>query len=133
MRSVFLIFEESKKKKIIEFLNNYCDNSDSSEKQWIVSVHDDACLYIYFNSCDDFMPFPKDFDNKVVLLQIDISGRHDGTKKVTELIHKLFSVEPGYACDDYSEHFWTDKEIQDGILVEGHVFFDFKGWYKESN
>ncbi|WP_223596684.1 DUF3888 domain-containing protein [Neobacillus bataviensis] len=147
MRSVILIFEDDKQDAIIRFFDSYCNESfgEWPEKQWNVLVNDDACLYInpIFEYEDDFIPFIEDIededslkilkeiDNNVVLWGIDISGRHDGRKEVTELIIQLFSVESGYAIDDYTDHFWTMEEIQNKKLIKGHAFFDFKGCYLE--
>ena len=62
-------------------------------------------------------------------LQIDISGRIDGTDAVHQLIHLL--IEPGgVAFDDYTDHAWTLPKIQSGASVDGLRFFDFRAHYQ---
>ena len=136
MRSVYLIFEESKQDAIIRFFERYCsycnEYSGGSKKQFFVLDNDDPCLNIYPIDVDDLeiededtLKILIDIDINVVVWEIDISRRHDGRKELYELIIQLFSVESGYAKDDDSDHFWTIEEIQNKKLIEGRTFFNF--------
>ncbi|MFD0078501.1 hypothetical protein ACFVIY_39495 [Streptomyces sp. NPDC127166] len=58
-------------------------------------------------------------------LQIDISGRVDGTAEVHQMVALLLE-RGGVAVDDYSEHPWTLQEAQSGAVVNGLRFFDFR-------
>ncbi|MFJ4834514.1 hypothetical protein ACIP79_32090 [Streptomyces sp. NPDC088747] len=58
-------------------------------------------------------------------VQIDISGRIDGTREVHRLVELLLE-NGGVATDDYSAHPWTLQEIKSGALNGGLGFFDFR-------
>jgi hypothetical protein len=62
------------------------------------------------------------------VVQIDVSGRHEGDKEVQKCIHVLLSRFSGVVQDEFTDHFWTLQEIQSGTQIEGHLFFDYKGW-----
>ncbi|WP_371634644.1 hypothetical protein OHB11_00925 [Streptomyces zaomyceticus] len=58
-------------------------------------------------------------------VQIDISGRVDGTAEVHQMVALLLE-RGGVAMDDYSEHPWTLQELQSGAVINGLRFFDFR-------
>jgi hypothetical protein len=60
-------------------------------------------------------------------LQIDISGRIDGTDEIHQILALLLD-HGGVAFDDYTEHAWTLQEIQSGALMDGLRFFDFRAY-----
>jgi len=62
-------------------------------------------------------------------LQLDITGRIDGTDEVRGLAALLLD-HGGVAYDDYSSHAWTLQEIEDGFVVDGLRFFDFRTAYE---
>ncbi|GAA2341289.1 hypothetical protein [Dactylosporangium salmoneum] len=62
-------------------------------------------------------------------VQIDISGRIDGTPKVHQLVALLLE-RGGVAIDDYSAHPWTLQEIESGAVVDGLRFFDFRAYHE---
>jgi hypothetical protein len=62
-------------------------------------------------------------------VQIDISGRIDGTAEVHQLIALLLE-HGGVAIDDYSAHPWTLQEIQSETVIDGLRFFDFRSYYE---
>ncbi len=143
MRSIFLIFESELTDDISAFLDTYCvlnTNCDHPIKQWIVFGNNDPCLYIDNRplsetdlSFDDtgIPPIYVSMKNPVVWA-VDISGRHDGTAEVMELVRALFAEFTVYLMDDYTNHFWTPQEIIEGNMIEGHHFFDYCGWYEEN-
>lgn len=63
-------------------------------------------------------------------LQVDVSGRIDGTVEVRDLLRRVLE-DGGVAVDDYSDHSWTLQEIESGFTVEGLGFFDFRGHYEK--
>jgi hypothetical protein len=60
-------------------------------------------------------------------VQIDISGRVEGTADVRQLL-KLLLASGGVAFDDYTDHAWSLPEIIDGSTFNGLCFFDFKNY-----
>lgn len=56
-------------------------------------------------------------------VQIDISGRIDGTAEVHQLVELLLE-HGGVAIDDYSAHPWTLQEIKSGAVNDGLRFFE---------
>ncbi|MFL1379742.1 hypothetical protein [Nocardiopsis protaetiae] len=62
-------------------------------------------------------------------LQVDVSGRVDGTAELHRLAALLLQ-HGGAAFDDYSRHAWTLREIEDGTLVDGLRFFDFRAHHE---
>ncbi|PJE96941.1 hypothetical protein CUT44_15415 [Streptomyces carminius] len=62
-------------------------------------------------------------------VQVDVSGRIDGTAEVRRLAALLLR-QGGVAFDDYSEHAWTLREIESDALFEGLRFFDFRTYHE---
>ncbi|MFE4175725.1 hypothetical protein ACFRR7_27410 [Streptomyces sp. NPDC056909] len=62
-------------------------------------------------------------------VQIDISGRIDGTAEVRQLVALLLE-HGGVAIDDYSAHPWTLQEIDSGVVNAGLRFFDFRAYHE---
>ncbi|WP_435229667.1 hypothetical protein [Streptomyces sp. Tue6028] len=62
-------------------------------------------------------------------VQIDISGRIDGTAEVHQMISLLLE-HGGVAMDDYTAHPWTLPEILSGAVIDGLRFFDFRGYHE---
>ncbi|MFJ4809374.1 hypothetical protein [Streptomyces longwoodensis] len=62
-------------------------------------------------------------------VQIDVSGRIDGTAEVHRMIALLLE-HGGVAIDDYSAHPWTLHEIQSGAVIDGLRFFDFRAYHE---
>lgn len=62
-------------------------------------------------------------------VQIDISGRIDGTAEVHHVVALLLE-RGGVAMDDYSAHPWTLREIESGTLIDGLRFFDFRAHHE---
>ncbi|MFJ8827668.1 hypothetical protein ACIREE_38755 [Streptomyces sp. NPDC102467] len=62
-------------------------------------------------------------------VQIDVSGRIDGTAEVHQL-SALLLEHGGVAIDDYSAHPWTLDEIHSGAVIEGLRFFDLRTYYE---
>ncbi|MYW46258.1 hypothetical protein [Streptomyces sp. SID161] len=62
-------------------------------------------------------------------VQIDISGRTDGTTEVHQLVELLLR-HGGVATDDYSAHPWTLQEIKSGAVKDGLRFFDCRAYHE---
>lgn len=58
----------------------------------------------------------------------DVSGRAPGDVEVRDFAAFLLGEFRGVAWDDYTCHCWTLSEIQSGLAVSGHAFFDYNGW-----
>ncbi|GHJ47514.1 hypothetical protein Cs7R123_48560 [Catellatospora sp. TT07R-123] len=58
-------------------------------------------------------------------VQVDVSGRVDGTAEIRWLVGLLLEA-GGVAMDDYSDHPWTLPEIESDTVVDGLGFFDFR-------
>ncbi|MEV7852275.1 hypothetical protein [Streptomyces sp. NPDC088183] len=61
-------------------------------------------------------------------VQIDISGRIDGTAELHQLLAVLLE-HGGLATDDYSARPWTLQEIESGAVNDGLRFFDFRVYH----
>ncbi|MFE9812801.1 hypothetical protein ACFYRN_44900 [Streptomyces sp. NPDC005227] len=62
-------------------------------------------------------------------VQIDVSGRIDGTAEVHQLAELLLQ-HGGVATDGYSAHPWTLGEIKSGTGNDGLRFFDFRAYHQ---
>src|SRR5262249_25621491 len=96
-------------------------------------TNDDACMYINCSDTDvdEGMAYTAAFDAvPSVTITADVSGRHPGDAEVRALLRTVLGVFDGVAQDDYTEHFWTLEEVLSGVNVEGHPFFDYRGWYE---
>ncbi|MFJ2879338.1 hypothetical protein ACIPJN_16990 [Streptomyces sp. NPDC086796] len=62
-------------------------------------------------------------------VQIDVSGRIDGTAELHQLVALLLE-HGGVATDDYSAHPWTLQEIQSETVIDGLRFFDFRTYHE---
>ena len=140
MRSVFIVTDVTDREKVIDFLDNNCDQTfvTRDRQQWNIFKDEDGLFYIYEISADELFSEleGKTYFNrldrgckKYACWQIDISGRHAGTAEIKRLLGVLLSEFDAYAVDDYTNYFWTLHEIDNDVLVEGHTFFDHVGWY----
>lgn len=62
----------------------------------------------------------------------DVSGRVPGLTEVREFVECLLARFRGVAYDEFSPHLWTLPEIRSGAKVNGHHFFDYEGWYRDT-
>jgi len=67
------------------------------------------------------------------VLSIGVSGRDDGTEEVYSYLGELLKNYKGFAMDDYTNHLWSLSEIQNNKRIDGHLFFDFEGWYDQEH
>lgn len=136
MRSVFVHLRETTEKRVAAFLQRTYPFQQGPP--WICDIRGDACLYIDF--CSDVRKEfePEDWRGLLAALggepQIsivaDISGRHPGDEQVHAFVLTLLAQFKGIAQDDYTRHCWTTEDIRSGRKVEGHSFFDYRGWFR---
>ncbi|WP_306366350.1 hypothetical protein [Nocardiopsis sp. CC223A] len=62
-------------------------------------------------------------------LQVNVTGRVDGTAELHRLAALLLE-HGGAAYDDHSRHAWTLREIEEGTVIDGLRFFDFRTHYE---
>lgn len=141
MRSIFIFLRKVKQEKIIDKLNDICENY--ANLQWILKKQDDPVLYIKFNEdnsiLNDLEEGTKSRINSMLngeleyIITIDISGRHHGEEELLLVLNKLLKSFQGFAMDDFTEQLWTIDEIIKGEKKENHKFFDYIGWYDETH
>lgn len=66
-----------------------------------------------------------------VSIVADVSGRHPADEQVRAFVCGLLSAFEGVAQDEYTNHCWSSEQIMTGYRVQGHPFFDYKGWHEE--
>lgn len=134
MRTVF-VFPARERAEVLTRLDRHFP---SQREPWVA----DGCLYIDVDDVETGNLF-SDWDPEDVAvleaatghrptwaLQVDISGRIDGTAEVHRLVTLLLH-DGGTAVDDYSAHPWTLEEVASGAVIDGLRFFDFRA-YRES-
>jgi hypothetical protein len=62
---------------------------------------------------------------------VDVSGRHSGDEEVRCFVNSILARFAGVAQDEYTDHIWTKEQIRMGHRVQGHTFFDYRGWYEQ--
>jgi hypothetical protein len=130
-------------KTTLEELNNYLSQNYAHDpridiSEWIdVDDANDPVLYINMMESKSWEQSYGELNeglNAILgeqpthVVQIDVSGRHEGDQEVQKCIHVLLSRFSGVVQDEFTDHFWTLQEIQSGTQIEGHLFFDYKGW-----
>ncbi|MER7443866.1 hypothetical protein [Micromonospora avicenniae] len=128
MRTVF-IFPAMEQAAVVALLDRL---SPGQRHPWLM----DGCLYGNLTSEDEYLYL--DWEPEAVqglsracgrrpswVLQVDVSGRVDGTVEVRRLTLALLT-QGGIAMDDYSDHPWTADEIARDVVVDGLRFFDFR-------
>ena len=65
-------------------------------------------------------------------VQADVTGTVSAQDLVRQIWQALLGAVPdARVADDYTDHFWTLVELRSNQLVEGHPFFDTKGWHDQ--
>jgi len=69
-------------------------------------------------------------EEPTVMVNVHVSGRVPGDDEVQFLAKLMLGSFKGAAFDDYFSytHAWSLPEIQEGTLVDGLHFFDYRGW-----
>jgi len=96
-------------------------------------------LYIEFFT--DFSAYqPDDFDRLEralgkrpdISVIADVSGRVPGHVEIRAFVECLLTRFRGIAYDELALHCWTLSEIRSGATVDGHQFFDYEGWHRDT-
>ena len=141
MRSIFVFLKKVKQEKVVDKLNDICENY--ANLQWILKKQDDPVLYIKFDNDNSILnDLEEDTKSRInimlsgelgYIIAIDISGRHHGEEELLLVLNKLLKSFQGFAMDDFTEQLWTIDEIIKGEKKENHRFFDYIGWYDETH
>jgi hypothetical protein len=119
------------------------EHSDGSNR-WNYPGGESAALYV---SCGDMSWVEKyglqeeweellealEGEDPTVRVNADVSGRVPGDEEVRFLSTLLLGQFKGAAFDDWFSysHAWSLSEIQEGTLVDGVHFFDYRGWHDQ--
>lgn len=135
MRSVFALLKSATNAEVTAFLQR--TYSFQMGPPWINAVQGDPCLYINFVQYKHVVSEPDEQTEIIrqlghepsVVIMADVSGRHPGDEQVSRFVTAILTQFPGVAQDEYTPHCWTLDEVLQGDLVDGHPFFDYRGWY----
>ena len=137
MRSVFIHLRETTEGEVAIFLQRIY--TFQTGPPWVLTLNGDPCLWIdfYRDASREFEP--KDWARlvkalgcePVVSLVVEVSGRHPGDDQVRSVIATTLGEFQGVAQDDFTTRFWTAEEVLSGYRENGHLFFDYSGWFKE--
>jgi len=67
-----------------------------------------------------------------VIVIANVSGRTPGDAEVRQFVECLLDTFHGVAQDEYSGHCWTLAEIRSCATIQGHSFFDYEGWFRDT-
>jgi len=140
MRSVYFHLTDVSQFQVAKYL--YAISDPSGDDNW--SFPRDASppvLFLGFNDDLAAEAEQEDMDLLIaalgkmpdVVLMADISDRVPASIEVMEFAQLLLEKFRGVAWDDYTTHCWTLPQIQSGMKVLGHAFFDFAGWQQEQD
>jgi hypothetical protein len=139
MRSIFIDLIDTKTEDVKTFLTHLCGDPAIEVEVWNYPGPAEECVLMV--SCHDYSEYdPEEFNEKIkaigkiptVCICVDITGRVPGDKETNEFCKKVLKHFKGFASDDYTEHAWSLKEIEEGAIISGHPFFDYRGWYEQS-
>jgi hypothetical protein len=120
---------------VIDWLNSFAQVQRKSESPWLYPKSGDQVLYIYLYETFEFeMEEPERLKSVLaqfggapaVSIAADVSGRHDGTAESIAFVSGLLREFDGVATDEFTDHLWTQAEIERGQLSDGTRFFDFR-------
>ena len=137
MRSIFIHFPAADEELVRETLDTIA--TYFAPDKWTFPDADSTTIWCYLtDSFDDWEPEDIAALRRVLrppskFVQADVSGRIPGDDVVAELWQALLSAVPrAVVTDDYTNHPWTLAELRSGHRVQGHPFFDYEGWYDET-
>lgn len=130
MRSVFAVLHGTSETEV-----SWCPGQ---RDPWLLCLSGDPCLYIHVSAYDADEHEPgeaAEFARQcgappAVEVTAHVSGRHPGDGEVRNFLSDLLTRFGGFALDDFTGHVWTLAEIRNNVRVEGHPFFDYRGWYE---
>ncbi|HZS07197.1 MAG TPA: hypothetical protein VFD58_20340 [Blastocatellia bacterium] len=133
------LFGASQEEIELQLCRLYTSQSDS----WVLETNSDSILYIRIYEDQEFETDhdPEELERLLeslggkpdVSIIADVSGRHGGDQEVKSFVNSMLSSFKGVARDEYTYHSWTLEEINSGTLIQGHPFFDYRGWYESDD
>ncbi|MGI5440036.1 hypothetical protein ACQEV4_22425 [Streptomyces shenzhenensis] len=129
MRSVF-VFPAGERAETVASLDRHLPEQRDPwtvEGNLYIEIDDEETDYLFSDwAPDDVVALEAAVGRRPTwAVQIDVSGRIDGTTEVHQLVELL--LQPGgVATDDCSAHAWTLQEIKTGAVNDGLRFFDFR-------
>ncbi|WP_203885856.1 hypothetical protein [Planotetraspora kaengkrachanensis] len=132
MRGVFL-FPDIEQAAVVALLD---ERSPGQRHPWFA----DGCLYVWLTTEDLYLDWEPETVGSLTracgrlpewMLEVEVSGRVDGTAEVRRLTSALLA-QGGIAMDDYSDHPWTAEEVADDTAAGGLRFFDFRTDYERT-
>ena len=141
MRSIYIYIKENKSSEVASYLDSICTSRKAHNETWLYEYNNDQFLYIEFYEKKYWDEIHKKDLEKLISklgtepklsLCIDVSGRHPGKEELFSFLKLFLKKYDGVVLDDYTNFAWKLNEILDGKLIEGHPFFDYKGWYEEN-
>jgi hypothetical protein len=133
MRSVF-VFPPGERAETVASLDRHLPEQRDPwtvEGNLYIEIDDEQTGYLFSDwEPDDVVALEAAVGHRPTwAVQIDISGRIDGTTEVHQLVELLLE-HGGVATDDYSAHPWTVQEIKSGAVNDGLRFFDFRACHE---
>lgn len=136
MRSVVVFLRDTTESAVTAYLDA---TYPEQREPWVVFVKGNACLYINLyrdrpldHEPEEWADIVQRFGGEPAIgVLADVSGRHPGDEQVAAFVAGLLSRFSGAAMDEYTEHLWSLDELRGGHRVQGHPFFDYKGWFEE--
>lgn len=143
MRSVFAFLRDVTEGQVAEELERLYPWPDRpvgrKKDSWGLLDEEQCYLWIYFADNFDREFDPEEWAQLVhqlgaeptVVVMADVTSLHPGHRQVLAFLTSLLQAFTGVAMDDYTLHLWSLEELQSGHYVEGHPFFDSRGWSAE--
>ena len=136
MRSVLLHLKQTNAESVALTLDEMCGGRYGSGLRWVYPSSSQAVLYVNFYA--DYERFEPEVWAAVrsklgtqpdVSIIAEVTGRTGGKREVWAFTRHILTRYEGVAQDDYTVHLWSHEEIEQGVKVEGHAFFDTIGWW----
>ena len=117
-----------------------CGGRYGSGLRWVYPSSSQAVLYV--NLYADYERFEPEVWAAVhrklgtapdVSIIAEVTGRAGGQREVRAFTRDVLTRYEGVVQDDYTGHLWNQGEIDAGVRIEGHGFFDTIGWWHASS
>ena len=139
MRSVVIHLVDTKRDAVRERLSEFA--GPNAGDQWLYPPGSSKPI-LYIEFYDDY---EREFEpgelqpletalGKIpdVSVIANISGRTPADTEARLFAECLLGAFRGVAQDGYSDHCWTLAEIRSGATIQGHAFFDYEGWFRDT-
>jgi len=139
MRSVVIHLAHTTRDAVRERLSEFAGPANGDEWRY-PPASSKPILYIGF--CDDYERESQPTELQPVQAALgkmpdvnliaNVSGRAPGEAEVRQFAECLLDTFHGVARDEYSGHCWTLAQIRSCTTIQGHPFFDYEGWYRDT-